>query len=71
MDFELEIGKFSRYERGVLRFLSPTDSPPQAEIFYISSDEILLKFTLSMDFSNDFDPEFQKFPPAAGLHRFR
>ena len=41
--------------------------PPQAEIFYVSSDDILLKLSFLVNFIDDLDPEFLKFSPVAAF----
>ena len=41
--------------------------PPQAEIFYVSSDDILLKLSFLVNFIDDLDPEFSKFSPVAAF----
>jgi len=45
------------------------DCPPQAEIFWVSTHQILLKITIFEGFQNKFEPQIPKFSACGGFYK--
>ena len=43
------------------------DCPPQAEFFWVSTHQILLKITIFEGFQNKFEPQIPKFSACGGF----